>query len=437
LALSGSRKIFIYILENIMPLNIEFEQFFLENGLRVILQQDKRVPITAVNVWYHAGSKNETPGKTGYAHLFEHMMFQGSQHIEADLHFKLIQSVGGTLNGSTFFDRTNYFETLPSHYLEMGLWLEADRMGFLLPALTQQKLDTQLDVVKNERRQRVDNQPYGIWLEKILESAYPADFPYHWPVIGYMADLEKAQMTDVKEFFKNYYAPNNASLAVAGDFEIEHAKKLAEKYFADIPANPEIPAFTAEFENYCSGEQRHVLTDKVQLPRIYSAYHMPAQGSPEFYQADLLSDVLSAGKSSRLYQSLVYKQQLAQDAQAFLLPLEETSLLIFIATAKPGIKIEDLEKALQQEIDDLCNSGPKEKELLRVKNQLEARKIRELQSVVSRADYLNMFAVYFDDPQLINTEVDRYESVSVEQIRLLGSKYLQTDNRVMLHFLPE
>jgi len=420
-----------------MPLNIEFEQFFLENGLRVILQQDKRVPITAVNVWYHAGSKNETPGKTGYAHLFEHMMFQGSQHIEADLHFKLIQSVGGTLNGSTFFDRTNYFETLPSHFLEMGLWLEADRMGFLLPALTQQKLDTQLDVVKNERRQRVDNQPYGIWLEKILESAYPADFPYHWPVIGYMADLEKAQMTDVKEFFKNYYAPNNASLAVAGDFEIEHAKDLAEKYFADIPANPEIPAFTAEFENYCSGEQRHVLTDKVQLPRIYSAYHMPAQGSPEFYQADLLSDVLSAGKSSRLYQSLVYKQQLAQDAQAFLLPLEETSLLIFIATAKPGIKIEDLEKALQQEIDDLCNSGPKEKELLRVKNQLEGRKIRELQSVVSRADYLNMFAVYFDDPQLINTEVDRYESVSVEQIRLLGSKYLQTDNRVMLHFLPE
>ena len=420
-----------------MPLNIEFEQFFLENGLRVILQQDKRVPITAVNVWYHAGSKNETPGKTGYAHLFEHMMFQGSQHIEADLHFKLIQSVGGTLNGSTFFDRTNYFETLPSHFLEMGLWLEADRMGFLLPALTQQKLDTQLDVVKNERRQRVDNQPYGIWLEKILESAYPADFPYHWPVIGYMADLEKAQMTDVKEFFKNYYAPNNASLAVAGDFEIEHAKKLAEKYFADIPANPEIPAFTAEFENYCSGEQRHVLTDKVQLPRIYSAYHMPAQGSPEFYQADLLSDVLSAGKSSRLYQSLVYKQQLAQDAQAFLLPLEETSLLIFIATAKPGIKIEDLEKALQQEIDDLCNSGPKEKELLRVKNQLEGRKIRELQSVVSRADYLNMFAVYFDDPQLINTEIDRYESVSAEQIRLLGSKYLQTDNRVMLHFLPE
>jgi zinc protease len=420
-----------------MSLNIEFEQYFLQNGLRVILQQDKRVPIAAVNIWYHTGSKNEVPGKTGYAHLFEHMMFQGSENIEADLHFKLIQSAGGTLNGSTFFDRTNYFETLPSHYLEMGLWLEADRMGFLLPALTQQKLDTQLDVVKNERRQRVDNQPYGLWLEKMLELAYPPDFPYHWPVIGYMADLEKAKMADVKEFFKNYYAPNNASLVVAGDFEIENTRQLVEKYFADIPAYPDIPAFSKKFDKYHSGELRLVLSDKVQFPRIYMAYHLPAYGTGEFYQADLLSDVLSAGKSSRLYQSLVYKQQLAQGAQAFLLPMEETSLLIFVTTAKPGIKIEKLEQALQIEIDELCNKNPEDQEVRRVKNQIEARKIRELQSVAARADYLNQFAMYFNDPDLINTEIDRYEEVTAHDIKQFSLKYLQTNNRVVLHFLPE
>ncbi len=420
-----------------MSLNIEFEQYFLQNGLRVILQQDKRVPIAAVNIWYHTGSKNEVPGKTGYAHLFEHMMFQGSENIEADLHFKLIQSAGGTLNGSTFFDRTNYFETLPSHYLEMGLWLEADRMGFLLPALTQQKLDTQLDVVKNERRQRVDNQPYGLWLEKMLELAYPPDFPYHWPVIGYMADLEKAKMADVKEFFKNYYAPNNASLVVAGDFEIENTRQLVEKYFADIPAYPDIPAFSKKFDKYHNGELRLVLSDKVQFPRIYMAYHLPAYGTGEIYQADLLSDVLSAGKSSRLYQSLVYKQQLAQDAQAFLLPMEETSLLIFVTTAKPGIKIEKLEQALQIEIDELCNKNPEDQEVRRVKNQIEARKIRELQSVAARADYLNQFAMYFNDPDLINTEIDRYEEVTAHDIKQFSLKYLQTNNRVVLHFLPE
>jgi len=420
-----------------MSLNIEFEQYFLKNGLRVILHQDQRVPLVAVNVWYHVGSKNEQPGKTGYAHLFEHMMFQGSEHIPADMHFKLIQSVGGTLNGSTFFDRTNYFETLPSHYLEMGLWLESDRMGFLLPALTQGKLDTQLEVVKNERRQRVDNQPYGIWLEKLLELAYPKDFPYYWPVIGYMADLDKATMRDIRHFFKTYYAPNNASLVVSGDIDIKEAKNLVRAYFEDIPSHNHIPPINKKFNGYHGGEKRLHLYERVQLPRIYMAYHIPAYGSKESYIADLLTDILSEGKSSRLFQSLIYRQQIAQDAQAFLLPLQETSLLIFMVTARPGVSIEKLEQALQTEIDVLCQNNPEAQEVRRVKNQVEARKVRELQSVSMRADYLNQFAVYFNDPNLINTELERYEKISRKEMGALCRNYLNNDNRVVLHFLPQ
>ena len=420
-----------------MPLNIEFEQYKLDNGLRVVLHQDKRVPLVAINVWYHVGSKNELPGKTGYAHLFEHMMFQGSEHIEADMHFKLIQSVGGTLNGSTFFDRTNYFETLPSHYLEMGLWLEADRMGFLLPALTQEKLDTQLDVVKNERRQRVDNQPYGLWLEKMLELAYPPNFPYHWPVIGYMEDLDTATMDDVQQFFKTWYAPNNASLVVCGDFEKNEAKEMIAGYFGSIPANPAIPESFYEADFSFEGERRLELYDRVQLPRIYMAYHIPAYGSKESYEADLLSDILSSGKSARLYKELVYKQQIAQEAQAFYLPLQETSLFIIMATAKPGVAIEDLEQALQNELERLCADGVYNREVRRVKNQVEARKLRELQTMAMRADYLNQFAVYFDQPQLINTEIERYEKITCADMGNLCAKYLQHNNRVVLHFLPQ
>ena len=419
-----------------MPLQIEFEEYRLDNGLRVILHNDKRVPIVAVNIWYHVGSRNELPGKTGYAHLFEHMMFQGSEHVPADMHFKLIQSVGGTLNGSTFFDRTNYFETLPSHYLEMGLWLEADRMGFLLPALTQQKLDTQLDVVKNERRQRVDNQPYGLWLEKMLELAYPPDYPYHWPVIGYMEDLNTATMEDVRSFFKTWYAPNNASLVVAGDFERDSAKDLIARYFGPVPANADLPSFSASGEPAFSGRKRLQLRDRVQLPRLYMAFHIPAYGSQASYEADLLSDILSAGKSSRLYQQLVYKQQIAQEAQAFYLPLQETSLLIFVLTAKPGVDVEQLEQALSAELKNLCQAGPDERELKRVKNQIEARKLRELQSMAMRADYLNQFAVYFDNPGLINTEIDRYEEITCRHMSAFCRKYLSDDNSVLLQFLP-
>jgi zinc protease len=420
-----------------MPLKIQFDEYRLDNGMRVILHQDNSVPIVTVNIWYHVGSKNEKKGKTGFAHLFEHMMFQGSEHVADNMHFRLIQSAGGTLNGSTFFDRTNYYETLPSHFLEMGLWLESDRMGFLLPAMTQDKLDNQRDVVKNERRQHVDNQPYGLWLEKMLELAYPKDFPYHWPIIGYMEDIDAARLEDVGKFFQTYYAPNNASLVIAGDFDPEKTRQLIDKYFGSIKKGNTTPPVSAKFNNYHSGEKRAIIEDRVQLPRIYMAYHIPAYGTKDSYTTEIMSDIFSEGKSARLYQSLIYKKQIAQDAHALMLNMQETSLLIFLVTAKPDVSVDKLEKELQIEIDKMINESVSEYELQRIINQIEARKIRELQSVNSKADLLNLFAVYFDDPDLINHEIERYKSIDVTDIKKTAENYLNNENRVVVTFLPE
>ena len=418
-------------------LNIEFDNYQLQNGLNVILHHDSRVPIVTVNIWYHVGSKNELPGKTGFAHLFEHMMFQGSAHVPADKHFQYIQSVGGTLNGSTFFDRTNYFETVPSHHLETALWLEADRMGYFLPALTQQKLDTQLEVVKNERRQRYENQPYGLWLEKILEMSFDEDFSYHWPVIGYMKDLDTANIEDVQNFFKTWYAPSNASLVIAGDYDPSTIKKLVEQYFGQLGSSPSPRIPDQIFSDYNQGEKRLVLKDNVQLPRIYMAYHLPPFGEDETYVADLITDVLSSGKRGRLYKSLVYEKQIAQDAQALILPLQNGSLLFVIATPKPEINIEELETAVQEILDKLGKELVSDNDLQRVKNQVEARKLRELQTTNSRADYLNMFAVYFKEPQLINSEIEKYKKITSQHIQDVANKYIKTDNRVVLTYLPQ
>lgn len=420
-----------------MPLKIQFDEYRLDNGMRVILHQDNSVPIVTVNIWYHVGSKNEKKGKTGFAHLFEHMMFQGSEHVADNMHFRLIQSAGGTLNGSTFFDRTNYYETLPSHFLEMGLWLESDRMGFLLPAMTQKKLDNQRDVVKNERRQHVDNQPYGLWLEKMLELAYPKDFPYHWPIIGYMEDIDAARLEDVSKFFQTYYAPKNASLVIAGDFDPEKTRQLIDKYFGSIKKGNTTLPVSAKFNNYHSGEKRAIIEDRVQLPRIYMAYHIPAYGTKDSYTTEIMSDIFSEGKSARLYQSLIYKKQIAQDAHSLMLNMQETSLLIFLVTAKPGVSVDKLEKELQIEIDRMINEPVSEYELQRIINQIEARKIRELQSVNSKADLLNLFAVYFDDPDLINHEIERYKSIDVSDIKNTAENYLNNENRVVVTFLPE
>lgn len=418
-------------------MDIKFQEYDLENGLHVILHQESQTPIVSINLWYRVGSRNERPGKTGFAHLFEHMMFQGSQHIPPEMHFQLIQSVGGTLNGSTFFDRTNYYETLPSHYLEMGLWLESDRMGYLLPALNEQKFQTQLEVVKNERRQRYENQPYGLWLEKLLELAFEPDYPYHWPVIGYMEDLENATLEDIKEFFRTYYAPNNASLVLSGDFDAEQAKELVELYFAPIPPYGQIPEVKKHFEQYNAGEKTAVIEDNVHLPRMHWAYHLPGIGADEIYPADIITGILNGGKSSRLYRKLVYQKQIVQDIQSFILPMTDTSLLFVIATPRPDVKVEQVQQEIEDELNKLQQDKVPYSELDRVKNQVIAQKIRDLQSVSVRADMLNMFHTYFGEAERINRDIDFYLQVNEDSVLQTAQKYLNRKNRVNVTFVPK
>jgi len=420
-----------------MNLNLKFSEYHLKNGLRIILHQDTSTPIACVNVWYHVGSWNEKIGKTGFAHLFEHMMFQGSQNVGSDMHFRLLQSIGGAVNGSTSFNRTNYYETVPSHYLEMALWLEADRMGFLLPAMTREKLDNQRDVVKNERRQTVDNQPYGTWLEKTLELAYPDDYPYHWPIIGYMKDLDNASLDDISDFFKTYYSPANASLCVAGDFDEVQVKEWIEKYFAPIEGRQDIPRVTKTFSNHFSGEARLDVMDNVQIPRLHLAYHIPPFGHKEWYVADFLADLLSTGKSSRLHHALVYQQQVAHNVQAFSFGTEGTALLMFMATVQQNQKINQLEDALNAELDKIINGQVTNEEIIRIKNQIEAHKLNELQSISHVADALNSAAIYFDDPDYINRELEFYNTITRDDITDFARTYLKKSNRVVLNYLPK
>jgi len=420
-----------------MNLNLQFSEYRLSNGLRIILHKDSAAPIACVNVWYHVGSWNEIVGKTGFAHLFEHMMFQGSQNVGSDMHFRLLQSIGSSVNGSTSFNRTNYYETVPSHYLELALWLEADRMGFLLPAMTQEKLDNQRDVVKNERRQTVDNQPYGSWLEKMLESAYPKDYPYHWPIIGYMDDLDNASLYDISDFFQTYYSPANASLCVAGDFDETQVKEWIEKYFAGIDGKQEIPRVTKKFGNGFSGEVRLDVPDNIQIPRLYMAYHIPAFGDKEWYIADFLADLLSTGKSSRLHHSLVYQQQIAHNAQAFTFGTEGTALMMFIATVQQKHKITQLEDAVNKELEKIIQGEITDKEIDRIKNQIEAHKLMELQSVSYIADTLNNAATYFDDPAYINKELDIYNSITKDDITNFSQAYFKDSNKIVLNYIPK
>jgi zinc protease len=418
--------------------HIPIDRHQLSNGLRVILSQDNRAPIVAVNLWYDVGSRHEKPGKTGFAHLFEHVMFQGSAHVAKGEHFNLVQAAGGTLNASTWFDRTNYFETLPSHELELALWLEADRLASLLPAITQEKLDNQRDVVKNERRWSVDNQPYGTWDEKMQELLFPESHPYHHPPIGSMEDLDAASLADVTEFFAAYYAPNNAVLTVAGDFDPGTALAMIEKHFGPIPANPTIPEPPAIALDPILGEERRlVVPDQVQLPRIYAAYRMPIFGSPGFDALEVAIDLLGSGRAARLYRSLVREQQVAQDVTTFAFPLVGGSAIFTIwVTARPGVAPAKLEAALWTELDRLTADGPSEEELERVRNLHAAGVESSLERISERADRLSMFACLFDQPERINAEVSRYAGVDAARVRDGMAASLRPDNRVVLTYVP-
>ncbi|HXF99377.1 MAG TPA: pitrilysin family protein [Bacteroidota bacterium] len=414
---------------------VTFEQYRLDNGLTVILHEDHSAPVAAVVVMYNVGSKNEKKGRTGFAHLFEHMMFQGSQHVGDDEHFKLLQEVGGNINGTTSSDRTNYFEIVPSNYLELALYLESDRMGFLLPAMTQEKLDNQRDVVKNERRQRIDNQPYGTADEKIDKALYPPDHPYSWPVIGYMEDLSAATLEDVKEFFRIYYAPNNAVLAVAGDFQPAQVREWIQKYFGPIPRGTEVPR-PQPMPVTLSEEKRLVYEDKVQLPRLYM--HWPS--SPIFTREDavldVLADILGSGKNSRLYKSLVYERQVAQSVSVYQQSQMLASKFAIEVTAKPGKTLTEMETLVNEEIQRLLKEGVTEKEIQTSINNREASIINNLTTVLGKANSLAMYYTFTGDPNNINKELERYQGITPAEVQAVASKILG-GKKVVLSVVPE
>jgi predicted Zn-dependent peptidase len=420
-------------------MQIPIEEFQLDNGLRVTLSRDNTAPIVAVNLWYHVGSANEREGRTGFAHLFEHMLFQGSEHVGANEHFELIQRAGGTLNGSTWLERTNYYETVPSNQLALALWLEADRMGALLPAMTQEKLDTQRDVVKNERRWSVDNQPYGTWWEKLPALTFPKEHPFHHSLIGSMDDLSAASLTDVEHFFRTYYTPDNAVLSIAGDFDSHDARRLAGEYFGPIPRGSGRPPLgKMELPETFGRELRETVEDDVHLPRLYTAFRSPTFGSDEYYVGSVCGAVLGMRRGSRLYRSLVREKSIASDASAFTFDLAKGSdLLIADVTAMPGVTPEQLEDAVDTEINLLMQNGVSGDEVTRAVALIETDMITALQTASERADRLSMFATLLGDPGLINIQADRYRAVTAHAVSAFAANRLGPDNRAKLLYVPK
>jgi predicted Zn-dependent peptidase len=417
---------------------IPIERHRLDNGLRIVLSPDRRAPLVAVNLWYDVGSKHEKPGKTGFAHLFEHMMFQGSANVERGQHFALVNAAGGTLNATTWLDRTNYFETLPSHELELALWLEADRLGGLLPAMTQEKLDTERDVVKNERRYRVDNQPYGTWDERLFALLYPESHPYHHPTIGSMEDLSNATLDDVRDFFATWYAPNNAVLTLAGDFEPDAALEMVRRHFGSLAPNPDLPPPPdMTLDPIIGEERREVVPDRVQLPRIYLAYRTPVFGTEAFDALDVAADTLATGRASRLYARLVRDARLAQDVTAFALPIVGgAATFVACVTARPGIEVDRLEAGTLAELDRLAEEGPTQAELDRVHNLYAARVASVLERIGERADQIGMYTCLFDDPDRVNRQVERYRAADGARVREAMAASIRPDNRVVVTYVP-
>jgi zinc protease len=419
------------------PPRLPLERHRLDNGLRIVLQPDPALPLVAVNLWYHVGSRDERPGRTGLAHLFEHMLFQGSRNVGTNEHFRYVQQVGGVANGSTWLDRTNYYETMPSNHLDLALWLESDRMGFLLPALDQAKLDRQRDVVLNERRQTVDNQPYGRAGERLYELCFARPHPYHWPVLGYPSDLEATTLADVESFFRRFYAPDNAVLTLAGDFEPRRALASIERFFGDLPSGPgvEAPAPTAPPER--TRELRETMPDRVELARIYHAWPLPPYGRRAWYAADLLASVLAEGKSSPLYRDLVYERQLAQDVGVYVQPTELASMFLVVATARPDVEPDLLERALDERLAAAAARPPASRELERARNHVRVDFLEQLQSLDQRADLLSQLTTYFDEPERLDSELAIYLDIAAEEIQAVVAEHLLADRRIALRVVPD
>jgi predicted Zn-dependent peptidase len=419
-------------------MQIPIEKFQLDNGLSVTLSEDHTAPIVAVNLWYHVGSANERVGRTGFAHLFEHMLFQGSEHVQANEHFELISRAGGTLNGSTWLDRTNYFETMPANQLALALWLEADRMGALLPAMTQQKLDTQRDVVSNERRWSVDNQPYGTWWEKLPALAYPQSHPFHHSLIGSFDDLKAASLNDVAQFFSTYYTPDNSVLSIAGDFDSQEARHLIDTYFGLIPrgsGKPPLPDMS--LPPVFGHPLREVVEDDVSLPKLYLAFRSPPFGSDEYYAASICAAILGMRKGSRLQRTLVRKQQIATDVNAFTFDLPKgCDLLVIDITARPGISSDQLEQGVAAEVDHLRINGVTSAEVDRATALIETDFVCAMQQASERADNLSKFATYFGDSSLVNVQTEKYRTVTSDRVNHFAAERLVENNRASLLYVP-
>ena len=422
-----------------VEVHIPYTQFTLDNGLNVIVHRDPALPIATVNVWYHVGSKNERPGRTGFAHLFEHIMFEGSAHVPEGEFDNLLEAAGGVNNGSTTQDRTNYWENIPSNALELALWLEADRMGTLLETMTRKKLDLQRDVVKNERRQSVDNQPYGRAFETVYAALYPKGHPYHWPVIGSMDDLSAATLGDVKDFFRTYYAPNNASVAVAGKVSVRRVRELVEKYFVDIPAGPPVPEVRVPDATLVA-DRDLVLEDRVRLPRLYLAWHTPKIFSDDDAAMDVLASVLSRGKSSRLHRRLVYADEIAQDVRVFQDSRELGSVFWIVATARPGVGLAKVDAAIREELDRLVAEGVRGEEVERAVHQRETSFVRSLERVGGfggKADRLNQYHFFAGDPGFARRDLARYQRLTPEAVAAAARRYVTGAHHVRLSVVPE
>jgi predicted Zn-dependent peptidase len=410
----------------------------LDNGLRLILSADHLTPVVAVCIWYDVGSRQEAPGRTGLAHLFEHLMFQGSAQVKGNAHFNLVQGAGGSLNGTTSFERTNYFETMPAHQLELALWLEADRMGSLLAALDDESMENQRDVVKNERRQRYDNVPYGTAFERLTALAYPEGHPYHHTPIGSMADLDAATLDDARAFFRTYYAPNNAVLAVVGDIDPEQARQWAEKYFGSIaPGGAKAPLRDAALPDVIGRQLREEIREDVPARALMAAYRLPQDGTRECDAADLALTVLGGGMSSRLYNRLVRRDRTAIAAEFGLTRLAGAPSLGWLnVKASGGTEIPQIEAAVDEELARLGAEPPPAEEMERVQARLEREWLDRLGAVAGRADELCRYAVLFGDPQLAFTAVSRILDITAEEVRAVAAARLRPDNRAVLAYEP-
>ncbi|HTK48944.1 MAG TPA: pitrilysin family protein [Gemmatimonadaceae bacterium] len=418
-----------------MP-KLPFEKLTLANGLEVILHEDHSTPIVVANTWYHVGSSDEQPGRTGLAHLFEHLMFMGSEHVPVGQFDKWLEAAGADNNGTTNTDRTNYWERLPSNALPLALWLDADRMGYLLPTLDQAKLDLQRDVVKNERRESYENVPYGRAYETLMGALFPAGHPYHWPTIGSMADLSAASLEDVKAFFRTYYAPNNATLVIAGDFVRDSAVAWVNRYFARIPRGPQmpprptVPAFTVARDTFLVQE------DKVTLPRLYEVWHSVKLYHPDDAALDVLADVLAGDKNSRLYKRLVFDMQVAQDVNAFQSSGRLDGYFQIAVTPKPGQTPSRMAALVAEEIARIARDGVTARELARSLNSRRATFLDGLASVLGKADRLAAYDYQADSPDYVQQDFARYERVTAADVQRVAASYLQRP-KVVLTVVPE